>query len=355
MKKLFPILMFLSGLILVFLFVRLYQPVFIPFFPNPLSELQEVHENTVSPANSTFFQEMTIPFLRQKVYQSTLENEQFISTNAAYDSYLTSYDSDGLRINALLTRPKGDQPEGGWPAVVFIHGYIPPTLYRTQEKYVQYVDALAKNGFVVLKIDLRGHGQSEGQASGAYYSGDYIADTLNAYAALQSSSFVNPQRVGLWGHSMAGNIVLRSLAVRPTIPAAVIWAGAVYTYEDFQKYKLNDLSYRPPELDQDRQKKRTELAKAHGEFEPTSAFWKEVAPTNYLNEIKSSIAVHHAEDDQVVSINYTRDLEELLSKTQVPHQVFEYKQGGHNISGASFTLAMQRTLDFFTETLVGNP
>jgi hypothetical protein len=36
-----------------------------------------------------------------------------------------------------------------------------------------------------------------------------------------------------------------------------------------------------------------------------------------------------------------------LDKTQVPHELFEYPSGGHNITGASFATAMQRTVEFF--------
>ena len=70
--------------------------------------------------------------------------------HAQYTSYITSYTSDGLKINGLLTKPTSKIPVDGWPAIVFIHGYIPPTLYKTTENYGLYVDVLAKAGFVVF-------------------------------------------------------------------------------------------------------------------------------------------------------------------------------------------------------------
>ena len=205
------------------------------------------------------FQEMTIPFLRTKTYHSQLGEKELYEQHGSYTSYLTSFTSDNLRVNALLTEPTGQMPAGGWPAIVFIHGYIPPTQYVTTEKYTDYVDYLARNGFVVLKIDLRGHGQSEGEAGGGYFGSDYIADALHAYSALQNSDFVNPRRVGMWGHSMAGNILLRSAAVKKDIPAIVIWGGAVYTYEDMRKYGISDQSYRPPQFLTEAQNRRWEF------------------------------------------------------------------------------------------------
>ena len=42
----------------------------------------------------------------------------------------------------------------------------------------------------------------------------------------------------MWGHSMAGNLVLRAMLIEPEIKAGVIWAGAVYSYDDFAKYGI---------------------------------------------------------------------------------------------------------------------
>ncbi len=299
------------------------------------------------------FAELTIPYLRNRTYTSALGPLEQVIQNSAFTSYLTQYDSDGNRINALVTKPSGTPPADGWPAIVFVHGYIPPAEYKTLEKYVEYVNSLARNGFVVFKIDLRGHGSSEGIATGSYYSSAYVIDTLNAIAALQASEFVNKKSIGLWGHSMAGNIVLRSMAVQPTIPAAVIWAGAGFSYEDLQKYGLNDNSYRRPNPSTQPQSDRQRLFTEQGMFNPDSLFWKEVAATNYVRDFKGAVQLHHAEDDTTVSSNYTKDLAMLLKTTEVPHESYLYSSGGHNISGANFTVAMQRTIDFYKKYLSG--
>jgi len=297
------------------------------------------------------FIDLTIPYLRERKYQSALASLEKITQNSNYTSYLTSYTSDNLRVNGLLTIPLGQQPVTGWPAIVFVHGYIPPKQYATLEKYQDYVDFLARNGFVVFKIDLRGHGSSEGEASGAYYSSDYVIDTLNAQAALQSADFVNPNSVGLWGHSMAGNVVFRSLAARPQIPAVVVWAGAGYTYSDLREYRIGDASYQSPPTGSERARKRKILFDTYGEFDPENIFWLQVVPTNYLTDIKGAIQIHHATNDEVVSIEYSRNLKKILDATSIVHELYEYPSGGHNLTGSSFTQAMQRTVEFYRRHL----
>ncbi len=303
-----------------------------------------------SPASLPFY-DITVPYLRSRGYKSNLAQLHLQSEFPSYFSFLTSYNSDGLKINGLLTKPAGETPKEGWPAIVFVHGYIPPNQYQTLERYPDYIDYLARNGLVVFKIDLRGHGNSEGQPGGGYYSSDYVIDTLNAYSALESSNFVNPKKIGLWGHSMAGNVVMRAFAAKPDIPAVVIWSGAGYTYTDLSQYGISDSSYRPQPSDTERQRKRQQLSQIYGDPKDGNPFWNLVAPTNYLNDLKGAVQLNHAVDDEIVNIEYSRNLNKLLDSTKVPHELFEYPSGGHNIKGDYFNQALQNTVNFYNKYL----
>lgn len=319
----------------------------------PQKTLISSQTNQITPPPSIIpFYEITIPGLRQREYQSALGELQVQSDSGSYISYLTSYQSDGLKINGLLTRPNGQQPTNGWPAIIFVHGYIPPNQYRTTEKYTDYIDFLARNGFVVFKIDLRGHGDSDGEAGGAYYSQDYVIDTLNARAALQSTNFVDKDNIGLWGHSMAGNVTLRAMAVKPEIPALVVWAGAGFTYLDLASYGIQDASYQPQPNASQQNSKRQKLRELHGNPTLNHPFWDIMVPTNFLQDFKGSISLHHAINDEVVSVNYSRNLNKILDQSNVTHEFYEYPSGGHNLTGNAFVQAMQRTVNFFKSQLI---
>jgi dipeptidyl aminopeptidase/acylaminoacyl peptidase len=341
-KKLLLLLLFIISLILGYF-------LFSPTFTN--KNHPEPKPTNTPKLTSQPYQELTIPYLRRMQFDSQVGSFEEISRNNNYISYLTNYTSDGLTINGLLTKPTETQPENGWPAVVFVHGYIPPNQYQTTERYQDYVNYLARNGLVVFKIDLRGHGDSQGNPSGAYYSSDYVIDTLNAYSALQNLDFVNPNQIGLWGHSMAGNIILRSLAAKPDIPAAVIWAGSVFTYEDFIQFGIDDDSYQPPDEESPRRQKRQKLFDVHGRFDPNNNFWSEVTPVNYLTDIQGAIQLHHVVNDNVVSIKYSQNLNNKLDQVGVENELFEYQQGGHNLVSPIFSTAMSRTFDFFNRHL----
>ena len=139
---------------------------------------------------------MSIAYLRQQSYPgSDLVIEQTLNPGANYDRYVASYLSEGLKIYGLLTVPRGERPESGWPIIVFLHGYIPPDVYRTTERYVAYQDAFARNGYITLKPDYRGHGSSEGNPSGGIRGPDYTIDALNAVASLKRHPDADPERL----------------------------------------------------------------------------------------------------------------------------------------------------------------
>ena len=126
---------------------------------------------TTTPSPTPTLHPMHILAQRQTPYPgSEIVIEEELDPGANYYRYDASYLSEGLKIYALLTVPYGETPPTGWPAIVFNHGYIPPDVYRTTERYIAYVDNLAQHGYIVFRIDYRGHDRSEGAAAGAYGS-----------------------------------------------------------------------------------------------------------------------------------------------------------------------------------------
>lgn len=305
---------------------------------------------------------ISILFLREKVKEidsPKYEIVRKVGTYPKYESFIVSFLSEGEKVYSLLTIPKETTPEGGYPSIIFNHGYIPPRSYSTTGNYASYVDFLASNGFVVMKIDMRGHGNSEGLAIGTYFGSSYTIDVISALKSLQKSEIVNPKRIGAWGHSMSGNLVLRSMLVSEEIRAGVIWAGAVYSYQDFAKYRISDNSFQRPAISQPQtphknRESSEEIMKFRqdsSQIDFTNEFWKAISLTENLEFLKYPLQIHHAVNDDVVNVNYSRDLRAELEKNNKNYEYFEYQYGGHNITGISFQQAMQRTVEFFKKNL----
>jgi len=291
---------------------------------------------------------LTIESLRQRAYPgSEIRMEEPLDPGANYTRQVVSYQSEGLTIYALLTVPNGAAPAAGWPAIVFNHGYIPPAEYHTTERYVAYVDALARNGFVVIKPDYRGHGSSQGQARGGYSVPDYTTDVLNALASIQRYPGVDPARVGMWGHSMGGMITLRSMVINPSLRAGVIWAGVVASYPDIlYRWRPTATASPPPGSGS----WRRSLVDVYGTPEENPAFWDAISPSSYLADLSGPLQLHHAKGDAEVPVAFSQSLYERAQAEDAPVSLYLYEGDNHNIS-ANFSQAMQRTIAFFKENL----
>ncbi|MEX1997822.1 MAG: alpha/beta fold hydrolase [Candidatus Andersenbacteria bacterium] len=302
----------------------------------------DVVKDTVLPPQQALHL-MAIESLRQQQYPGgdfVIEDKLPNGTN--YQQFVASYQSEGLKIYGLLTIPLAPKPEGGYPAVVFVHGHIPPRQYSTINSYPTYQAALARGGFVTFKPDLRGHGNSEGEPSSAHYSEKYTIDTLNALAYLKMHEDVNPDRIGYWGHSNGGEIGLRVAIVNPDIKASSFWAGVVGSYEDMFETYIDDI----PFLSND----NNPLVQAHGLPSNNRDFWDKIDPYTYLSDITIPIQLQHGTNDSSVPVELSRSLEEALESAGKDVEYFEYMGDDHNISRNS-GVAWQRTIDFFKEHL----
>jgi uncharacterized protein len=275
--------------------------------------------------------------------------EQTLEPGFNYNRYVVSYLSEGLKIYALLTIPQAERPATGYPVVIFNHGYIPPDQYRTTERYVAYVDIFARNGYIVVKSDYRGHGSSEGPSSSAYGSPAYTIDVLNGLASARRYPDADPNRVGMWGHSMGGYITLRAMVAQQDIKAGVIWAGVVASYSDlFQSWFRRGSSPSPG-----RSSWRDTIIETYGTPDDNPAFWASLSANSYLSELSGPIQIHHATGDTSVPVAYSVTLDEQIRAAGGTVETFIYQGDDHNIA-ANRDNALIVSAAFFNRYVKGN-
>ena len=116
-----------------------------------------------------------------------------------------------------LYRPASATAETPAPGILALHGYQSDkdatTMFGTTE--------LARRGFVVLAFDHFGHGDSTELG----VSPEILSGAGDAYKILKSFDFVNPEALGVFGHSTGSIYAVRLAEANPEIGAIVALSG----------------------------------------------------------------------------------------------------------------------------------
>ncbi|MCA9308161.1 alpha/beta fold hydrolase [candidate division WWE3 bacterium] len=283
------------------------------------------------------YKEGTIPWLKQQTYNpQKLQIENTITSNSDFTSYKVSYKSqDNISIYALMHIPAGDVPQGGWPILIFNHGYIPPEQYSTESSYKDYSESYARKGFIVIKSDYRGHDKSEGKANNSLGRIDYAMDVLNLMETLPSIENANLDKIFMYGHSMGGEVSLVAAEVNNKVKGISLWAPAVKEFPENPAFFL----------------RRPENVARLSEFElaletvPPKDYPMYGAITN-LDKLEAPIILHHGTLDESVPYQWAIDLEKELIQADKSVQFYTYQNDNHNLT-ASFTTVVERDVEFF--------
>jgi hypothetical protein len=138
-------------------------------------------------------------------------------TNVIYENY------NRIPVRAKLLRPVEATQRNPMPGVVHIHGY-----QNNRETGDAYCIELARRGFVVLNIDAIGRGNSGLPNDPKDPKFDKTYGGLTSLKVLRSLPFVDPESVGMTGHSLGAEIAYEVALGDSGVDALVI-TGFAYT------------------------------------------------------------------------------------------------------------------------------
>ncbi len=121
----------------------------------------------------------------------------------------------GVSVSGLLYTPANATAATPAPGILVSHGYI-----NTREMQSGFAIELSRRGYVVLSMDMTGHGYSGGVVGTADYGGPA------ALAYLKALPVVDKAAIGLEGHSMGGSPILAAAAGDPDGYRAIVLEGS---------------------------------------------------------------------------------------------------------------------------------
>ncbi|MBP9812073.1 alpha/beta fold hydrolase, partial [Candidatus Gracilibacteria bacterium] len=215
-------------------------------------------------------------------------------------------------------------------------------------------DYIARRGFAVLHTDYRNHAFSDKDLSiieekTPGRSAKYGSDSINAIYAVREAvkngmkelAGVNPERVGMLGHSMGGGVTMYALVAHPDlIDAAVLYApvhmNEMYNFERWMKPRLSKDEY-------------ANLEKEIGSLTNSGTFIP-ISPEGYLDRIKTPIQMYWGTADDSCPIEWGRYMSGAFERAGVNLEYTEYRGEGHEYS-REWTNFMEGVVEFYREAL----
>jgi uncharacterized protein len=131
-----------------------------------------------------------------------------------------TFSSEGVPCSAFLGVPTNGAERH--PAIVLGHGFG-----VRKESLITEAEQLTAAGFVTLAIDYRTLGESGGEPRGSIIPHNQVEDFRNAITWLQRRDDVEPDRIGIWGASFGGGVVIMTAALDQRVRAVVAMAPIV--------------------------------------------------------------------------------------------------------------------------------
>lgn len=129
-----------------------------------------------------------------------------------------NYYSSGVRCSALLWRPADEWVPA--PAIVLCHGF------RGIKEWALpgFAELFVSLGYSALAIDYRGFGESDGQR-GRLVPIEQVDDIRAAVSFMEAQTFVDPEKLLLYGTSFGGSNVVQAAADDQRVAAVVCQVG----------------------------------------------------------------------------------------------------------------------------------
>jgi uncharacterized protein len=286
---------------------------------------------TLTPAP---YQQYTIDYLRQRSYGGgTIEIVNTIEASGEFTRTLIRYSSDGLTMYGSMNIPAGNGP---FPVIIMLHGLGDSGAFNSLSFRSDIADALTRQGFMVIHPVMRGYPPSD-SGDNTFRVGMAI-DILNLIALIKAQGGQTgtlekaaPERIGLLGQSLGGNVALRVLTVSPDVKAAVLYSS-LSGNELKNSQQLYKISLEP---------------QFQNELNTLPSLLLNISPVYYYGNITAPIQLHHGTADETVPLSWAEETCSLLSAAGKNIDCIYHEGEGHLFSNTIKAEFLESMINFY--------
>ncbi len=271
------------------------------------------------------------------------DNQKLKNTLAQYDvakqEFFTTTTEDGTKLNGWMIKPTDFDPSKKYPVLMFVYGG-PGSQTVTNSwggsNYLWY-QVLANKGLIVVSVDNRGTGARGAAFKKETYAnlGKYeIEDQIEAAKWLGKQSYIDKDRIGIWGHSFGGYMTLLGLTKGNGIFRAGISVAPVTNWRFYDSIYTERYLKTPQE---------------------NAAGYDENSPLSFANQLKGDLLLIHGTGDDNVHFQNAVAMQDALIDANKQFESFYYPNRNHGIYGGNTYLHRFTMMTDFLQRKLINP
>jgi len=233
--------------------------------------------------------------------------------------FITITTADGVQLNAWIIKPRGFDASRRYPLLMNVYGGPGSQTVTDSWSGPNYLwhQMLAQDGYLVASVDNRGTGGRGAKFMkltylhlGRYESADQIA----AARWFAAQSYVDPDRIGIWGWSYGGYMASRAMLLGAGVFKAALVVAPVTDWRFYDTIYTERYMRTPAE---------------------NPAGYDESAALTYADSLKGSLLLVHGTGDDNVHFQNSVQLVERLEGANKQFDMRIYPNKTHAIAGGA--------------------
>ncbi len=267
-------------------------------------------------------------------------NENKVAELADYHlspmEFLSVKSRDGVQLNASIIKPPDFNPQKKYPVLVYTYGGPHAQVVRNGWGGANFLwhQLMAQKGYIIFSLDNRGSaGRGHAFEAPLHFrmGAQELSDQRDGVQYLRSLSYVDANRIGIWGWSYGGYMTLHAM-FEAGDDFKVGFAGGPVT--DWRYY---DTIYTERYL---------------GLPQKNEKGYQDSSPVKYAGQLKGKLLIAHGTgDDNVHYANTLAVINDLIEAGKYV-EVLAFPGRGHGVSDPpARRVLMQRVTQFFLDNL----
>ena len=248
--------------------------------------------------------------------------------------------NEGQNLVGILHIPDGLSYEGRAPGIVMFHGFT-GNKSEAHRLFVHVARSLCDSGFIVLRFDFRGSGDSDGDFEDTTLPGE-VSDAERALSLLMRQRYIDRARVGVLGLSMGGRVAAILASMDARIRFAILYSPALGPLKERMLSRISREEV--DKLD------KGEAAEVSPGFYLKKQFFETVdyiIPSSIMSRVKIPILIVHGDRDQVISVDEVRKCFDSIRGVNDRNELYIVRGGDHTFSKREHTReVISKTLEW---------